>query len=374
MNWDEWIAENRRALEMDGTPFERLFVDEVLRKVPNLSPSCVSAQTTFDDLGGGTRRIDFTIEEGDYVRIALEVDGWDKTGTGSGMSRHEFHDWSYKELSITAAGWVPLRFANGLIKRKPEDLRESIELQLKMQREVEAAIKAGGAKAKAAEDEKKQLEAAAQAARQGERGAEASLRKLQSQRLETESAYLSEADSNRLHKLQGDIDRLNDELLKERGLREQAEEENRGMKVMGIAIAAVAILGIAAILLLRESDSDSGSPISSNDFEVSARCDDATPVGELDAADEGKLVTAKGEVAGARRIDDDNPRIYLNLGDDFPNQDLTIVIWGDDEKNWATPPESKYDNREVAVAGRLDTFDGSLQVAANSPNDIVICA
>jgi len=364
MNWDEWIARNRRALEQDGTPFERLFVEEILRNVPNLSPVSVSAQTQFLDLAGNERRIDFTIEEGEFVRIALEVDGYDKTGTGGGQSRNEFHAWSYRELSMTAAGWVPLRFANGLIKREPEDLRECIELQLKMRRRVREAVKADGEKAEAARDKKRELESAAEAASKGGGVAEENLRKLLSQRRKSGAAYLSVADRERLYELQDQIDELNEELLKERGLRQQAEGENRGMKVLTIAFATVvvAIVGLVALFLVLGSNDDQSPP--------GTRCDNATPAAELSDADVDSVVTAKGEVAQYKTFDGG---VYLNLGADFPNQDLAVVITDEKFANWKTPPEDLYDSREIAVTGRLGSNSVSLEIPVNSPNDVAIC-
>jgi len=361
MIWDEWIAENHRALEEDGTPFERLFVEEILRNVPNLSPVSVSAQTQFLDLAGNKRRIDFTIEEGEFVRIALEVDGYDKTGTGGGQSRHEFQAWSYRELSMTAAGWVPLRFANGLIKREPEDLRECIELQLKMRRRVKEAVKADGGKAEAARDKKRELESAAEAASKGGGAAEENLRKLLSQRRKSGAAYLSVADRERLYELQDHIDELNEELLKERGLRQLAEGENRGMKVLTIAFATVVVAIVALFLVLGSSDDQSPSV---------APCDNATPAAELTDADVDSVMTAKGEVTEYKTFDGG---VYLNLGADFPNQDLAVVITDEKFANWKTPPEDLYDSREVAVTGRLGSNSASLEIPANSPNDVAIC-
>ena len=375
MTWDEWIAANQEALKQDGTPYERLFVEIVLRNVPSLSPQNVSAQTPFRDLAGRPRRIDFTIAEGESVRIALEVDGWSKTGTHQGQTYTEFLDWSYRELSMTAAGWVPLRFANGLIKRKPQDLRETIELQLKLQRRVEAAIRAGGDTAETARNDKRQLRAIAEGKWEGEDIAETKLRNIERHRATDARTYLSEDDSVRLQSLQNEIEELNDELLHQRKLRKQSETENRGMKVMGIVFAVVLVSILVSVLLQGTQNNSASAPGNQvpNDSEIAMRCDNARPVDELSLANSGETVTVKGEVAGTRKVEGDSSRVYLNLGQDYPDQNLAVVIWGDDLGNWTTPPEAKYDSRVVAVAGEVKTYQGSLQIAANSPNDVVIC-
>ena len=97
MNWNQFIQENDRHF---GSPFERMFIQQVLTKVADLAPEKVSCQTDFKDSQGKTRRVDFTIEESDAVRLAIEVDGWDKKGRGSGMTLPEFVAWSRRELSL----------------------------------------------------------------------------------------------------------------------------------------------------------------------------------------------------------------------------------------------------------------------------------
>lgn len=87
MTWDKFIEDNDRHF---GSPFEAMFVRHVLAKVPGLAPESVSCQTYFKDSQEQTRKVDFTIEVSDDVRLAIEIDGWDKKGRGSGMTLPEF--------------------------------------------------------------------------------------------------------------------------------------------------------------------------------------------------------------------------------------------------------------------------------------------
>lgn len=138
------------------------------------------------------------------------------------------------------------------------------------------------------------------------------------------------------------------------------------MKVLGVALAVVAIVAIVAVVvILLTGGNDQSAP-------SLAMCEDATPVEEVTTADEGEGVTVKGEVVGARTT---SSGTFLNLGEDYPDQDLAVVIWEDNVDNWpTTPPESKYDNKEIAVTGTLEVYEGSPQIEVNSPNDVAVCS
>lgn len=84
--------------------FEAQFVERVLVQVPELDPEMVSPHRTFRTAYGRDYRVDFTIEDRN-VRIAVEVDGYDKTGRGKGMTRDEHDAWVAREgASVPSAG------------------------------------------------------------------------------------------------------------------------------------------------------------------------------------------------------------------------------------------------------------------------------
>lgn len=107
----------------EGTPDipERLRRDVrawVLCNVPELDLAVMNTQTQFT-CDGRKRFVDFTLEEGNHVRLTIEVDGWDKTGRGAGMTRGEFADWLLREGCLREQGWTVLRFANSQVARDP---------------------------------------------------------------------------------------------------------------------------------------------------------------------------------------------------------------------------------------------------------------
>lgn len=364
-SWPDWFQENEAKF---GSEWERKFAETILVRIPGLRPEIVEPQKWFRDFSGGNRYIDFTVEEGEEVRIALEVDGWDKTGTQAGQTHDEFDDWSYRELSMTAAGYVPLRISNRLIDRKTEDVQEMIRLQLEMQRKRAEAGRADAEKARKAEAELRKVAEEAKAARDAsdrDQNAEQRFHELLAIRRKADAFRLDGIERRRVQQLQDENDRINQELDDEKRRREEAEKENRGMKFVIGAALAIVVVAVGAVFYFSQNDGGTdGHPL----------CDKAVATSEISDSNLGERVTVRGTVEDTKRLDGDNPAVFLNLGAPFPDQDLSVVIWGEKLSNWGNvPPEDRYDGREVAITGELETHDGSLQVEANSPNDVVVC-
>ena len=131
-----WLARNAHLLK--DSPFEELFVRNVLTRVRELDFRAVGAQYRFTDDGGRTRYCDFVIQEGEGVRIAIEVDGYDKRGTGSGMSRSDFLDWQRRQASLVAQGWRVIRFANVDVRDQASRCAELLGLLLRDERSKES--------------------------------------------------------------------------------------------------------------------------------------------------------------------------------------------------------------------------------------------
>ena len=135
--------------------------------------------------------------------------------------------------------------------------------------------------------------------------------------------------------------------------------------------AIVSVLGLGlALLSYLDSPSDGGEANPSL-----ALCSDALPAAELTDANLGEQIVAAGEVGEIYRYEGKNSALFINLGAENPNQDLTIVIWGENLRNWnSVPAEDMYDKgRTVAVTGRLEEYEGGLEIEVNSPGDAVVC-
>lgn len=123
MDFSNWVERNRGQL---GSEYEILFAERVLPLVEGLRCDQVTAQHHFVDSDGKNRYCDFIIVESDLVRVAIEIDGYDKRGTGTGMSYEDFLDWQRCQASLAAQGWHVLRFANRDVRDAPRRCAEHI--------------------------------------------------------------------------------------------------------------------------------------------------------------------------------------------------------------------------------------------------------
>ena len=416
MQIKEFVEAHRADLGKREARYERKFAEEVLAHIPDLDLRDVATQTRFRDFEGKRRAIDFTISEGAHVRVAIEVDGWDKTGSKRGMTPPEFHDWSAREIAMVANGWTVLRFANSLLNHYPEQCVRAIELTLEAEREVARRLDLSGVERDAVAGEVDELEtelqktsaelSAAQQELDAVRSEKLSERmgKLAAERGSAAATVLSAADQDELERL-GEaravaLRELERELADTIAARDEKVEENRRMKTVAIAFA-VALVAVAVIVLAISGGgdsgdggsaqvtatssaaageeaggggNDSGSGASQPVATVPAKCEDA--ISWQKARNEiGSQATVRGPVVGAVFAETTNASpTYLNLGKDFPAKDrFTIVIFGDDRKNFRGAPEDAYEGKEIAVEGEISEFNGVAQMIANHRNDIAVC-
>ena len=89
----------------------------------------------------------------------------------------------------------------------------------------------------------------------------------------------------------------------------------------------------------------------------------------------GQAATIRGPVVSAVYAEETNASpTYLNMGRDYPSpKRFTVVIFGDDRKNFRGAPEDAYAGKDIAVEGEVSEFDGVTQIIANHRNDITLC-
>jgi len=86
----------------------------------------------------------------------------------------------------------------------------------------------------------------------------------------------------------------------------------------------------------------------------------------------GKTVKVCDKVAGTFVTKGDKPVNYLNLGAEFPNSKLTIVIFQKDLINFPITPSDHYKGMYVCVTGEIGTYRDKLQIIVNKPNVIQV--
>jgi hypothetical protein len=86
----------------------------------------------------------------------------------------------------------------------------------------------------------------------------------------------------------------------------------------------------------------------------------------------GKTVKVCDKVAGTFVTKGDKPVTYLNLGADYPNTKLTIVIFQKDLPNFPGVPSVIYKDKNVCVTGEISVYIERNQIIASYHQQIVI--
>jgi DNA/RNA endonuclease YhcR with UshA esterase domain len=77
----------------------------------------------------------------------------------------------------------------------------------------------------------------------------------------------------------------------------------------------------------------------------------------------GDSIIVTGKVFGGRYLSkSENAPTFLNVGGAFPNQLLTLVVWGKDRTSFKGAPEETYPGQLVQIAGRVELHRGKPQI------------
>jgi hypothetical protein len=77
----------------------------------------------------------------------------------------------------------------------------------------------------------------------------------------------------------------------------------------------------------------------------------------------GDSVTVCGKIYGGKFLDAaKNQPTFLNMGAAYPDQLLTIVIWGSTRKSFPYKPEEQLKGKQVCVTGKIDLFKEKPQI------------
>lgn len=85
----------------------------------------------------------------------------------------------------------------------------------------------------------------------------------------------------------------------------------------------------------------------------------------------GKNVSVCGKIFTGRYLSyANNKPTLLNMGAAYPNQLLTVVIYGNDRTNFSEAPESFYMNKEVCVTGKVEMYNNKPQIVIHNKEQI----
>lgn len=86
----------------------------------------------------------------------------------------------------------------------------------------------------------------------------------------------------------------------------------------------------------------------------------------------GDSVTVCGPVASIRYFENTNRKpTFLNIGDKFPNQKITLVIWEDVRKNFKEAPESLL-NKKICITGRIILYKEKPEIVIERPEQVTL--
>ena len=85
----------------------------------------------------------------------------------------------------------------------------------------------------------------------------------------------------------------------------------------------------------------------------------------------GDSVTVCGKIFGGKFLSSSNNQpTFLNMGAAYPNQLLSIVIWGNTRKLFSYKPEEKLKNKNVCVTGKIETYKNKPQIVIRQMQQI----
>jgi len=90
------------------------------------------------------------------------------------------------------------------------------------------------------------------------------------------------------------------------------------------------------------------------------------------AAHVGETATVCGDVASTRYLTSGRRPTFLNLGRPYPDQDLTVLIWGEDRPKFADPPERAFRGAHICVTGRIELYRGTPQIVVRDPANLEV--
>jgi DNA/RNA endonuclease YhcR with UshA esterase domain len=87
----------------------------------------------------------------------------------------------------------------------------------------------------------------------------------------------------------------------------------------------------------------------------------------------GDSVTVCGKVVdGYYSSGIENTPTFLNVGANYPNQLLTIIIWGEARKKFEFKPEEVYKDKQICTTGRITEYKGKPQIVITTPEQLKI--
>ena len=87
----------------------------------------------------------------------------------------------------------------------------------------------------------------------------------------------------------------------------------------------------------------------------------------------GDSVTVTGKVYGIKYFESAKASpTLLNIGATYPNQLLTVVIYGEDRKRMELDPEKTFANADLSVTGKVELFKVKPQIVITDKSQLSV--
>lgn len=83
----------------------------------------------------------------------------------------------------------------------------------------------------------------------------------------------------------------------------------------------------------------------------------------------GDSVTVCSKVYGVKSLE---KITFINLGADYPNALLTIIIHEEARSNFPEPAETMYSNKNICVSGIIKEYKGRYEIEVSNPREIKV--
>lgn len=423
MNWDEWIAENRKQIEHIAG-YEENFVRTILAKIPEIRPEDVTAQYHFRDSNGGNRYIDFMISnQSKGYQLPIELDGYWKVN-----NYRDFNDMLERQNDLMAIYGVLLRYTNNKMNQEPDkvvvEIRKTLELQSKNQLSQKTIEKQNQQRVDEYQQELNQLknELTQQKATHNQ-----SSSTITGSEIASIQAAIAELQANINQNNAPTVQHIQSEPIAIRTPTEPVKTKITGNQMLIAGSAGLVIVAIGANAFFNKSNDnvpmalvdESSSLVYDTDDEKNNRDTNIPTVEDTPAKLElpfqnmptppvaavkkepekvdvyqppsnqtqnnqsyeaavsntvpaaqaykhiGDYRVVCGYVAQVKGFSKGK---YLNLGTSYPNQDVTVVVWNSDMGNFDNLDQ--YEGRDICVQGTVSSYKGTPQIKLSSMNQL----
>lgn len=83
----------------------------------------------------------------------------------------------------------------------------------------------------------------------------------------------------------------------------------------------------------------------------------------------GDSVTVCSKVYGIKSLEQIT---FVNLGAEYPNSPLTVILREENRSKFSQPLETMYDNKNICVSGKIKEYKGRYEIEVYDPAQIAI--